>query len=430
MRKIIALAALAALAGCGGGGGSSTPATTQQQQPTQQSPTTVNMTVTFPASVRSGSGAGRAAQSARSPKFVSPNTAQIRVVVNTVNTAAPPSWVATNTVTPVIYSPAANFNCTVSGGTATCTIPVAAPPGVVNYTITAEDSGGAHVLARHTQDVTIVQGTTNTPTFTLNGVVATVNVSLPALTANTSQSGATVTWSALDASGAQIVGGTTFENAITLTDTDATGQTQLHVNGGSGAITVQVTKPTDAVTLDYTGQADNPFSVNASGTGITGSGSVTPTVFDVTFTGTTLDNAGAGGVNTDPNWSEPTLFFAQPSGSQNVTGVETGFTNAPYSQQFVLDEGPNSAPWCAYYAANTGAIATFSPLSPTTATTFTITAAKEGVCKVRLKEAGTGYPITTHPAPANATDTTHDGTFWVSVTSATFTVNGHRRQGH
>jgi hypothetical protein len=412
--RAFAIAALFLLAGCGGGG--SSPATSPAPNNPQSggTPQSVNMTISFPIGAKASS-------SKRAPQYVSPNTAQIRVVVNTVNGGAPPSWVPANSVTPIIYSPSANFNCSVSGGTATCTIPAPAPPGNVNYTVSAEDSGGAHVLARHTQNVVIVQGTNNTPTITLNGVVATVNLSLPALTANTSQSGATVTWSALDATGAQIVGGATFDNAITITDGDATGQTNITANGGTYGSTAQLTKPGDTLTMNYTGQADNPFSLTASGTGITGTGAVTPTVFDVTFTGTTLDDAGHGGLSSDANWSEPTLFFAQPSGSQNVTGAEVGWTNAPYGQQYDLDPGNGTGGTC----GTGGSIATFSA-SP--ATTFTVTAVGVGTCKVRLKEHGTGYPITTHPAPANATDTTHDGTFWVSVTSASFTVNGKRHQ--
>jgi hypothetical protein len=412
--RALAIAALFLLAGCGGGGSSpaTSPAPTPNNPQQSGTPQTVNFTVSFPIGAKPSS-------SKRAPQYVSPNSTQIRVQVNSVNGGAPPAWVPADVTTPLTFG-GGSPNCSVSGGTATCTIPAAAPPGTVNYTVSAEDAV-PHVLARHTQNVTIVQGTNNTPTITLNGVVATVNVSLPALTANTSQSGAAVTWSALDASGAQIVGGATFDNTVTLTDGDATGQTQLHVNGGAGSSSVQVTKPGDTVTMDYTGQADNPFSVTASGTGITGSGSVTPTVFDVTFTGTTLDDPAHGGINTDANWSEPTLFFSQPSGSQNVTGAEVGWTNAPYSQQYDLDPGNGTGGTC----GTGGGIATFSA-SP--ATTFTITATGVGVCKVRLKEHGTGYPITTHPAPANATDTTHDGTFWISVTSATFTVNGKRHQ--
>ncbi len=259
--------------------------------------------------------------------------------------------------------------------------------------------------------------------MTLNGIVATVSFTIPALTANTSQSGTAVTWSALDADGGAIVGSASFVHAITVTDGDATGQTQLHVNGGSGSTTVTLTKPTDTLTLDYTGQADNPFSLTASGTGISGTSSTTPAVDDVTFTGTTLDSAAYGGLTSDTNYSEPTLFFLQPSGSQNVTGAEVGWTNSPYSRAFTLYTGPNTAPWCAFYG---NSIATFSA-GP--ATTFTATATGVGVCKVRLEESGTGYPITTHPAPSGSTDTTHDGTFWISVTTSDVTVDAkHRHQ--
>ncbi|HTD34949.1 MAG TPA: hypothetical protein VK665_14880 [Candidatus Elarobacter sp.] len=418
--RALAIAALFLLAGCGGGGSSpaTSPAPTPNNPQQSGTPQTANFTITFPIGAKPSS-------SKRAPQYVSPNTAQIRVVVNKVNgSTSIPSWVPANTVTPIIYSPAANFNCTVSSGTATCTIPAAAPPGTVNYTVSAEDSGGAHVLARHTQDVVIVQGTSNTPTITLNGVVATVNVSLPALTANTSQSGAAVTWSALDASGAQIVGSASFDNTVTLTDGDATGQTQLHVNGGAGSSSVQVTKPGDTVTMDYTGQADNPFSVTASGTGVTGSGSVTPAVFDVVLSGTTDDTTANGGLNTDPNYNAQTLFFAQPSGAQNVSATETGWTGAPYGKQYDLDPGDGTGGTC----GTGGGIATFSA-SP--ATTFTITAHGVGVCSVRLKEHGTGYPITSHTAnPVEPTPggETHDGTFYISVTSASFTVNGKRHQ--
>ena len=212
--------------------------------------------------------------------------------------------------------PRQESNCTVSGGTATCTIFVVAPPGNDNYTIKAEDSA-SDVLASKTQTFTMVVGTNNTPSVTLQGVVALVTFTLPALTANTSQSGASITWSALDASGATIVGSTSFVNPITVTDGDLTGQTQLHVNGGSGATSVTLNAPTDTLTIDYTGQADNPFTLTPSGTGITGTASnVTPAVDDITFSGTTLDDAAHGGITTDLNYSEPTLFFTQPGGAR------------------------------------------------------------------------------------------------------------------
>lgn len=410
--RALALAALFVVAGCGGGGGSSPAPSNPPTNTNAGQKQTMNMVVIIPLA------ATKASAKLKQPKYVSPNTTQIRVQVNSVNSGPPPSWVATDTTTAVSTSGASPACITNGPNSLKCTIPVAAPPGTVNYTITAEDAV-PNALARVTQDVTITQGTTNNPTLTLLGVVATVNILLPAITANASQSATPVTWSALDASGALIVG--TFDNAVTVKDNDGTGQTTLHVNGGSANVQQTLAAAGDSLTIDYTGQADNPFSVTASGTGITGSGSVTPGVFDVTFTGTTLDDTGHGGKSTDPNWSEPTLFFSQASGSQSVDGAEVGWTNAPFNQQFDLDAGPNTSPWCTFYG---NSIATFSA-SP--ATTFTITATGVGQCKVRLKEHGTGYPITTHSAPGSPTDTTHDGTFWVSVTAANFTVNGKQR---
>ncbi|HTD38500.1 MAG TPA: hypothetical protein VK669_13390 [Candidatus Limnocylindrales bacterium] len=415
--RALAIAALVLLAGCGGGGGSS-PATAPAPQGPQPggTPQTINMTISFPLGAKPSS-------SKRAPQYVSPNSTQIRVQVNTVNGSAPPAWVPSDVTTALNFG--GGGNCTTSGAppTATCTIPVAAPPGSVNYTITAEDAV-PNALARKTTTLTIVQGTNNTPTVTLLGIVKTVNISIPALTANTSATGATVTWSALDASGAQIVGSANFENPITVTDGDATGQTTLHVNGGAPNTVQTLNAPGDALTIDYTGQADNPFSITASGTGITGSGNVTPTVFDVVLSGTTDDTAANGGLNTDSNFNAQTLFFAQPSGAQNVSATETGWTGAPYSKQYDLDPGNGTGGTC----GTGGGIATFSA-SP--ATTFTITAHGVGVCSVRLKEHGTGYPITSHTAnPVEPTPggETHDGTFYISVTSANFTVNGKQHK--
>ncbi len=181
---------------------------------------------------------------------------------------------------------------------------------------------------------------------------------------------------------------------------------------------VVTSNPADVVKLTYTGQAANNFTISASGSGISGSGTISVNDNDITFTGTTNDDAAHGGLSTDPNWGQQTLFFTATSGSQNVTGAETGFTNAPYSQQFDLVAGNGTGNTC----GTGGGIATFSA-GP--ATTFTITAHGVGICSVRLEEHGTGYPITQHTANVSGS-ATHDGTFWISVTSANVTVNGSR----
>ena len=406
-------ASLVALAGCGGGGGggaATSPGVVPPQPSTAPSSApgatpTANLRLTF-ALPKSKSSIGV------KPSYVSPNSTKIDVKVNSVNGGAPPSWVPADTVTALDFTPTTG-NCTASGGTATCTIAVPAPPGTVNYTFSVED-GSSNVLATITVSETMTQGVTNSITVTLQGVVSTVTVSGASLAANDTShatTGETLTVAAFDASGAQIVNGTTsanYSNPFTLTDNDASGQTKLSLNGGTAASSVVVSNPSDVVTLVYTGQAANGFTVSASGTGITGGGTIATTVNDVTFTGTTNDDAAHGGLSTDTNWGQQTLFFSSPSGSQTISGAELGFTNTPFSKLFDVT-----------LAAGCSGIAT---VSAGPATTFTVTATGVGVCSGRLSEHGTGYPLTGHTANASGSPT-HDGTFWISVTGSSFSVN-------
>jgi hypothetical protein len=418
-RALVVLASLALVAGCSGGSGS-TPAAINQVVVT---PTSAPAGAQFAALTISFPYTGPAS-SARSPQYVSPNSAKVDVKVNSVNGGALPSWVPADTVTALTFG--GGGNCTVSGGTATCTVTIAAPPGSVNYTFNDDDSS-LNVLATLTTTLTIVQGQSNLGlTAALQGVVKTVTVTGPTLAANSPLSigvhplgpiSNVVTVTAFDFSGAQIVNGTTptnYNNPITLTDTDPTGSTQLKVNGGTAASIVVVNSPADVVTIVYTGQAENNFTITAGGTGITGGGTITTLVNDITFTGTTLDSAGNGGLNTDPNFGQQTLFFSSPSGSQNVTGAEVGYTNAPYNLLFTI---ALDATTC-----GSGASAVASA-SAGPATTFTITAKNVGICKAKLSETGTGYPITQHTANTSG-NPTHDGTFWISVSGANIIING------
>ena len=420
-RALVVLASLALVAGCSGGSGS-TPAAINQVvvTPPTSAPAGAQfatLTISFPYT--------GPASSARSPQFVSPNTTKVDIKVNSVNGGALPSWVPADTLINLSFG--GGGNCTVSGGTATCTLSAPAPPGSVNYTFSGQDSS-SNVLATLTTTLTMVQGTTNTITVTLQGVVKTVTVSAANLSANTPESvvraplvpasGEAVTVTAFDASGAQIVNGTTsanYSNPITLTDNDATAQTALTVNGGAASSTVTVNNPADVVKLTYTGQAENNFTITASGTGITGGGTITTLVNDITFTGTTLDSAGNGGLNTDPNFGQQTLFFSVASGTQNITGTEVGFTNFPFSKLFDITLSAS---------CTTSGIASTSA-GP--ATTFTITATgSAGICSARMTEHGTGYPITQHTANTSG-NPTHDGTFWISVTKSSFTINSGSR---
>lgn len=406
-KLLTAIAALLVLAACGGGASTSSgpqPLPVTTNPPTGGASTSshpsATLTLHIPLPIKQGSSRLR-------PQYVSTNTTQLTTNINSVNGGSPPSWVTANTVTNLVVAPAAGSNCTnIGDGELSCTIPIEAPPGSVSYTFTAGD--GTHNLSRVTTTQTIAQATNNAITVTLNGIVATVVITAPSLTANSAITGQALNWSAYDADGGQIIG-SAFDNPITVTDNDATLQTGLSVNGGAQSGSVTLSNTGDRLNFSYTGEADNPFTLAASGTGISGSAAVTPAVFDITFGGTTLDDTAHGGLNTDQNWSEPTVFFAQASGSQALTGAEVGFTTGAYGGTFDLVLSPG----CSGIATASG--------SP--ATSFAITATGVGVCKAQLKEHGTGYPITDHPAPSSATDTTHDGTFWISVTTGGFNVN-------
>jgi len=406
MKTLIGLfVACLMIAGCAGGGGGSTVAVPNAPTgPTGSSPQYASLQLSFP--VRSSGSSSR-------PQYVSPSTSQIEVVVNTVNGGAPPSWVPADVTTPLTTT-GGSPNCSISAGTETCNLQVAAPPGTVNYTFTVKDTGGA-ALGTLTTDETVVQGVANAFNVTLQGIVKTVTVSGTALAANDQSfatTGETLTVQAQDADGNQIVLPGAYNNAVTLTDNDATGQTKLSLNGGAASSSVISTSPADVVKLVYTGQAANSFAIAASGTGITGGGTISTTVNDVTFSsGTTLDTAPNGGINTDPNWGQQTVFFSTDSGTQNVTAAETGFTNAPFSKLFDI--------------ALSGGCAGVASASAGPATTYTITALGHGVCSARLTEHGTGYPITGHAANVSGS-ATHDGTFWISVTTSSFTVGKSR----
>jgi hypothetical protein len=405
------VASAALLAACGGGAGSSSSAApTALPTSAPQAIHRANLVITFP--VGHHTSANR-----KSPQYISPSTTEMVVVINTVNGGLPPGGAAISETTALTVG----TNCTVSGGTETCTLSVIAPPGSVNYTFNATD--GTNVLSTLTTTIVNTVGTNNLPSITLQGIVAgTVSVSGAALTANTPvTAGETLTVVAYDADGNQIVNGSTsanYANPITLTDNDATGQTKLSVDGHPASSSVITSNPSDVVTLTYTGQAANAFTITASGTGFSGGGTISVNVNDITFTGTTNDDAAHGGLSTDPNWGQQTVFFTATSGTQNVTAAELGWTNAPYNQQFDLVPGNGTGNTC----GTGGGIATFSA-SP--ATTFTITAHGVGICSVRLEEPGTGYPLTNHTANTSG-NPTHDGTFWISVTSADVTVTGTR----
>ncbi len=245
-------------AGCAGGSGFA-PATTGPivSAPPTGTPiplaTSAFLTIAVP---------GRASSVKRSPRYVSPNSASIAITVISVNGSAPNATQVPVNPTTVALSNAGGGNCAASGNGQTCSVPLPAPTGAVQYLLRVMD-GAEHVLSQNTVTFTIVPAVAN-QTFSaqLDGVVARVVATLPKLSAGTSFSGP-ITVGAYDASGALITGSAPFANAFTLTDNDRSGHTSLTVNATTG-LTVTVSTPNDVVILNYDGQPDGPVTVTAN----------------------------------------------------------------------------------------------------------------------------------------------------------------------
>jgi hypothetical protein len=122
----------------------------------------------------------------------------------------------------------------------------------------------AHVLAKNTVTFTIAAGVANQSfSAQLDGVVASVTVTKPALTPGTSFSGP-ITVQAFDASGALIVGSAPYANPFTLTDNDLTNHTSLTLNAQTAKTVGPVSSPNDVVILNYDGGVEPPFTITAT----------------------------------------------------------------------------------------------------------------------------------------------------------------------
>jgi hypothetical protein len=208
LRALVATSLFLA-AGCGGGSGVAPQETAAVLNPPPtvapvSAVATASLTITVPRNASSAQ---------RSPHFVSPNSASIAITVVSVNGAAPSTAQVPVNPTVVALSTSGGGNCAVSPSGETCTVPLPAPTGVMQYSFALKDVAG-HVLARNTATFTIVPGASNqTFAAVLDGVVASVVVNVPATHAGTAFSGP-MTVQAFDASGALIVG-----SAYTVTAT-------------------------------------------------------------------------------------------------------------------------------------------------------------------------------------------------------------------
>jgi hypothetical protein len=394
--------ALLALTACSGGGSGAVPNPNSGSGP--QSVGNATLTLTFPVGPTSKS-------TGRKPQYVSPNSAKVVVTINTVNGNAPAADVTPNPQT-IALSTAVGGNCAVSGGIETCTLTVLAPAGSVSYTIAIEDASG-NVLSTSTQTFTINLGQDNNSlSIVLQGVATAVTIAPMTMDANTPISSAALTVTATDASGATITGSGNFANQILLTDSDTSGATSLQVNSGLTGTTVAVNSVTDVVKLSYSGLAIPGFTITASAApglpAITGSQTFTPVLNPITFGGTdvAIDSAATGGLVTDPNWNQETLFFAGIGPTETFTAAELGWSNSPFNQSFagLLDSAAALHTDVPTSTCGSGASAV-ATISGGLNTTFSVTSKNDGICKVTVSD-GAGQ----------------SALIWISVTSSGITV--------
>ncbi|HTW85237.1 MAG TPA: hypothetical protein VMD91_14300 [Candidatus Sulfotelmatobacter sp.] len=298
-RAVGAALALTLGAGCSGGGGSP-PVPTQSQK----TPTAVLKAVTFTMHWNSASGTSSLV---RTPKYVPATAASVSVSVN----AGVPLY---------LNSPAT-------------TLTINAPVGTDTFAFETYDApnGNGNVLSKATVTQAIVDGTANTVSAVLNGVVASVGVSVN----GTFPAGTTGTFAisavAKDADGNVIVGSSSYSTPITLSISDPADTGTLSLSSNT------ITSPSSGANLVYNGGTLVSATLNASATGATGGSTAiapTPTVYECPVAGEPQYIApGLSGVMwyTDNNNTVVKITtscvlspFAIPTGNANPQGITLG----------------------------------------------------------------------------------------------------------
>ncbi len=377
-----ALIAALCLAACSGGGGGTTPSTVISVPPTIPAASHATMSLSFAVPSASSSSIAK-----KKPAYVSTQSTQAVVTILTVDGNAPGSSVSPNPLTVPFVTSGAGQNCTVSGSTETCTFDVLAPAGSVAYQLNVEDTAG-DVLSTGTQTFTITAGSANTLSMTLDAVPAAVTITGPTLTADTSSVGA-LTIAVADPAGGSIPASPaqTFTTPITITDNDTSGATALLLNAtsGVGSSSVQMTSSADVVNVIYSGRAPLPFTLTASGTGVSGSlqysvASSNLVYKPIVLSGTTVCDTSHGCSSGDANYNQPTVFINSAGGMAAFGASELGWSDFGQNFTVTLDSAT-----CSGVATLTG--------SP--GTSFTATGVAAGVCKATVAD-GLGQTATVY----------------------------------
>ena len=252
IRRLFPLLSLL-VAACSGGASHAaaplSPATANAASPTA----TARLTLTIPAR-------GILAH-ARTPLYISPNTAQAVVIVNT---GSPQTYSLSPT----------GPNCQAEGSATACTLNVTAPIGAADVFQIALEDGSSDVLSAGSFTAAIVEGVSNaTFPLVLGGVPKTLDIanSAPLGTIFTIGGGtqtATLTTTVKDAAGDILIGNEPFVNsagaATPIVITSANGSSILYARGpyggsfGSASATIAMSSPNDSLEMVFTGSGVPP----------------------------------------------------------------------------------------------------------------------------------------------------------------------------
>jgi hypothetical protein len=226
-----------------------------------------------------------AAAAVRKPQYISPSAVSLSI---TVNGGAP-------TIADISGS---SPNCTTTGASRVCTVPLQAPAGNDTFTFGQYDGPNAtgHLLGSGTATASVVAGQPFQIQATLDGTAASIALSIGALPPAGVPGTAALTVTARDAAGNTIIGPGNYTVPITLSVVDQTGQTTL----SASTLTAPSATP---VTINYAGGLGVNATITASAAGATpGSVVFAPTggglnlyVSELGNTSITVTPASAGG---------------------------------------------------------------------------------------------------------------------------------------
>jgi len=280
---LLFFAAATLLAACGGGGASSSLPATNAPTSSSARPSAA-MTFHFPAPTT--------ASSARSPKYLSPNTTSVTITITAVNGVPPSPAIPATTI--AVAPGQGGCTAVVSGGFS-CTATVGAVAGNDTFLIQAYDSSGTLLSSG---SITVAVNPTGTTTVTtplvLGGVSASTSLAEPspgvqsdgsALTsagtwvppADGTARTLTISVVAKDASGNIIVGPLATPIPIALTDPSSGTLSESIAPSANASGATIVAVPT-TVTLRYSGASFYTAASPAPGTLVIGSGSGATTI--------------------------------------------------------------------------------------------------------------------------------------------------------